>query len=305
MNFASSVRFSSSTSSARSLCLPPRRRSTTEAAGRGSSGVPRFGASAGPRCRSSSTLTGPPYPPRVRRLRCGSGRARRARRTQARRQSQARRAIRANGARIARPIDDHPGGDREDAAGIVEAVADAPARPPPSSPEDEIAAGLDPQGDPGEVGAAAERGEPRAQRGDLAALGSAAGLRRRRARSSVSRRASWPSRPSTVARESCSLSPTLTVGAVMSWVDSWRERTSAIEENAASASPTLPLGISSSNLAPASPAAPSRIEELRTMPSAAWTASKTLAASARPRSARRRARSRPSVRRRGARHSSA
>ena len=57
MKAAFSVRFSSRTSSARWACLPPRRRSTTEAAGRGVAGVPWFGASAGPRCLSIA----PPY----------------------------------------------------------------------------------------------------------------------------------------------------------------------------------------------------------------------------------------------------
>ena len=48
MNLASALRFSSSTSSSRSACLPPRRSSTTEAAGRGSDGVAQVGRLGGP-----------------------------------------------------------------------------------------------------------------------------------------------------------------------------------------------------------------------------------------------------------------
>ena len=46
-------------------------------------------------------------------------------------------------------------------------------------------------------------------------------------------------------------------------------------------SPSLPEGIRSSKSAAASPASPSRIDELSTIPSAAWTESKTLALTAR------------------------
>jgi hypothetical protein len=57
MNFASSLRRSISTSSARCECFPPRRSSTTEAAGRGVDGGPKLGISAGPRRRSSMQAT--------------------------------------------------------------------------------------------------------------------------------------------------------------------------------------------------------------------------------------------------------
>ena len=138
-------------------------------------------------------------------------------------------------------------------------------------------------------------GEARAQRGE----------RPRSPRSSVSTTsrsdsvvasASCASRPSIRARESRRCSPTVTVGAVMSAVASWRVRTSPICEKAARASPSLPLGISSSNSAPAPAALPFWIEERRTMPLLAWTASKTSAAASSTGPARRRAPSRPSVR---------
>ena len=247
MNLASSLRFSSSTSSARSPCLPPRRSRTIEAAGRGSEGVPRFGASAGP----ALSLT---HRPTLSGVSDFAGHMARKSDTPEGGSAEGALAAAAQPGAAGEPGEqgdqgergedreaDHgdAGGDGEDVAGVVERVADRPSRrrrspavaPAPVSIRSETRERLARRSQARRAASAARRrgGARRAAR-----------LRPRRARASVVgagelRRAGRRS----VARESCSRSPTPTVGAVMSSVASCRERTSAIAEKAASASPSL------------------------------------------------------------------
>ena len=170
--------------------------------------------------------------------------------------------------------DGDAGGDGEDVAGVAPGVVDSPAAAARRSLR---GAGLDPQRDARVVGAPVQLRQP-------ARAGAAAWRRSPRSSASIASRSdsvsaaeSWASRPSILARESCSCSSVATVGAVMSAVASWRVRTSSIAEKAASASPSLALGISRSKCAPAF--LPAVVVECRTMPRASWTALKTLAES--------------------------
>ena len=119
------------------------------------------------------------------------------------------------------------GGDGEDVAGVVEGVADAPAAAARCRGVER--AGLDPQRDAGEVGAALAGAEScERRRGGVAALGAQLGFDRCPARLRCRRRRAGPAGRRSCACESCSRSPAPTVGAVMSSVASWRERTSSI-----------------------------------------------------------------------------
>ena len=151
------------------------------------------------------------------------------------------------------PDDGDAGGDREDPPGVAEPVAHTPAAA--FAGASRSGAGLDLQRDPGEVGAASQR-----RSRDLSAAAWP-----RSARKLGFHRGALPLGFRGGELVEKALDPGLgvlkpfarpDVGAVMSWVASRRERTSPIAEKAARASPSLPLGISSSKLAPASPAAP-------------------------------------------------
>ena len=233
MNLASSLRFSISTSSARSPCLPPRRRRTIPAAGRGVDGGPKFGASAGP-SRLPSPI-GPPY------RGCPTGRRAPARAREG--SAEGALAAAADPDAVGEPDEQRDqrdrGEDREaddrDAGGDARGCGRrrGARRRRPSRRRRAMAegvAGLDPQRDSREAGAVLEVVEQGAR---------GARPRRRSARSwasTASRSASVSAPPSSLssasirALESCSSSPAPTVGAVMSVVPSWRERTSAISE---------------------------------------------------------------------------
>src|SRR5262249_50592321 len=129
MNPASSLRFSSRTSRARSACSAPRRISTTEAAGRGVDGAPKFGCSAGPGTRPPRSPIHPPYGVELK------GAFWRA-------LAEGAAAVAADPGPLGEPgqqrdqgdraehregNEDDAGTDREDVPGVVQGVAEAPA----------------------------------------------------------------------------------------------------------------------------------------------------------------------------------
>ncbi len=153
MKAAASLRFSKRTSRARWECLPPRRRRTIEAAGRGVAG----GAIVRRLRRSLSRSIGTPYAllrhalnwrerqpvrshiPALSAGKCerdrglSRGRARGGGARGSGSGDQTSRTISAIGARIASPIRSTPAAIGEDVAGVVEGVADAPVHRRPCS----------------------------------------------------------------------------------------------------------------------------------------------------------------------------
>ena len=201
-----------------------------------------------------------------------------------RRGGRARRAGRSarTGARIARPTTVDPGGDREDAAGVVERRRRRPRRrrrrrrrssAVPVSIRSETRERLARRSQVRRAASAARRAGGARRAAALRPIPARRRCRRWRARRAGLR--SWRS-------ESCSFSASAdgrrgdVLGRLVARADlgDRRERGERVAE-------LRRWGSAARSRRRRRPPAPSRIEELRTIPSAAWTASKTLAASAR------------------------